>query len=223
MIHKIGVISDTHDLLRPEVKEVLGNCEAIIHGGDISSSGILSELSKHTVVYAVRGNNDKEWAEHIPLYREWELFGKHYYVTHKKKDIPDGVNADVVIFGHSHKYSCEKKGNTLYLNPGSCGPRRFHQPITMAVLTTDDERKGIEGISVEKIDIPHERKEQEKDLTQVTATLVRKVCADVDKGIPVSEIAVRHKLDRDLAEQLVRMYVTHPGVTPEQIMAKIGL
>ncbi|MBE5870678.1 MAG: metallophosphoesterase family protein [Lachnospiraceae bacterium] len=223
MIHRIGVISDTHDLLRPEVKAELENCEAIIHGGDISSPKILSELSEYAPVYAVRGNNDKEWAEHIPPAGNWELFEKHYYVTHKKKDIPAGIKADVIIFGHTHNYFCEKKGDTLYLNPGSCGPGRFHQPITMAVLTTDDEREGIEGIWVEKIGIAHKKEQPEKGLSGVTVMLVKKVCADVDKGIPADKIASRHRLDPELTRQLVRMYVTHPGVTPEQIMAKIGL
>ena len=80
-------------------------------------------------------------------------------MTHIKRNIPKDHNADLVIYGHSHRYSCSRERDTVYLNPGSCGPRRFNQDITMAILTIDEEKKAQESgtrISIERIDIPHE-------------------------------------------------------------------
>ena len=128
---KIGILSDTHDLLRAEVTENLKGCDAILHAGDISSRKILDQLKQIAPVKAVRGNNDKEWAEHLPLFLDFELGGLRFFMTHKKKDLPVDLSAyDVVVFGHSHQYAEMRQGNTTLLNPGSCGPRRFHQPIT---------------------------------------------------------------------------------------------
>ncbi len=151
---KIGIISDTHDLLRPEILAELQGCDCILHGGDISSRKILDELEKIAPVKVVRGNNDKEWAEGLPFSLEFEIGNIHVYMTHKKKDLPIDLNDyDLVIYGHSHQYSAQwlesyKRKKTLLLNPGSCGPRRFHQPITMAILTTGDD-----GWIVNRIDI----------------------------------------------------------------------
>ena len=148
---KIGIISDTHGLLRPEVISALQGCEAILHGGDINRQEILDQLTQIAPIYAVRGNNDKEWAEHIPSFLEFALAGTRIYMTHKRKDLPEDLTAyDLVVFGHSHQYVEQRLENTLLLNPGSCGPRRFHQAITMATA------KITEGKAVVKrIDIPH--------------------------------------------------------------------
>ena len=165
---KIGILSDTHDLLRPEVLSALNGCEAILHAGDICRQEILDELGKIARVYVVRGNNDKEWAELIPLFLEFEIAGLRVFMTHKKTDLPDDLSPyDLVVFGHSHKYEESHRGKTLLLNPGSCGPRRFNQEITMAVLKLfePDETGGSDDfyitgsgrkIVVERIDIPHE-------------------------------------------------------------------
>ena len=142
---KIGVISDTHDLLRPEVLDRLQGCGLILHGGDISSRRILDRLEQIAPVKAVRGNNDKEWAESLPAFLDFELGGLRICMTHRKKDLPQDLSAyDLAVFGHSHKYEASwlapaGKQRTLLLNPGSCGPRRFVQPITMAVLTVNDD------------------------------------------------------------------------------------
>ena len=85
---KVGIISDTHDLLRPEATEALRGCDCILHGGDISSPGILKQLEKIAPVKAVRGNNDKEWAEGLPLYLDFELGGLRVFMTHKKRTFP---------------------------------------------------------------------------------------------------------------------------------------
>ena len=94
---KIGIISDTHDLLRPEVKDTLKGCDQILHGGDISSRGILDMLEEIAPVKAVRGNNDKEWAEQLPPFLDFELGGLRIYMTHKKKDLPVDLMATTQI------------------------------------------------------------------------------------------------------------------------------
>lgn len=140
---KAGILSDTHDLLRPEVIDALQGCDYILHAGDISSQRILDRLEQIAPVKVVRGNNDKEWAEHLPLFLDFELGGLLIFMTHKKKDLPKDLTAyDLVICGHTHQYAevwqTPAAGNrTLLFNPGSCGPRRFNQPITMAILSID--------------------------------------------------------------------------------------
>ncbi len=98
--HKVAVLSDTHGLLRPEVKEILTGCEVILHGGDINSRKILDELKEIAPVYVVRGNNDKEWAEKLPIEVELTLFGMNIYMVHNKKHRKqnlDGVDAQGII------------------------------------------------------------------------------------------------------------------------------
>lgn len=151
---KLAILSDTHGLLRPEVLEQLKNVDAILHGGDINKQGIVEQLEQYAPLYVVRGNNDREWAEAIPHDLTVTLGGVTFYMVHNKKELPaDLSGVDVVVFGHSHKYVQEEKDGLLWLNPGSCGPRRFHQEITMMTAEVAD---GI--IRVEKILIPHEVK-----------------------------------------------------------------
>lgn len=149
---KLAILSDTHGLLRPEVLEYLKDVDAILHGGDINKPGIIDELRQYAPLYIVRGNNDKEWAEAIPHDLTVTLNGVTFYMVHNKKEVPaDLSGVDAVVFGHSHKYMQEEKGGILWLNPGSCGPRRFQQEITMMIAE-------IAGghIQVTKITIPHE-------------------------------------------------------------------
>ena len=123
---KIGIISDTHGLLREEVLEILRDCDCIFHGGDINNQGVLDALGKIAPVYVVRGNNDREWAEQLP------------HDLHNRKEIENlPEDADIVIFGHSHKYFEQVIDGRLWLNPGSCGKRRFGREISLAVLTVD--------------------------------------------------------------------------------------
>ena len=151
---KIAILSDTHGLLRPEVVEQLKNADAILHGGDINKQSIVDELRQYAPLYVVRGNNDKEWAEEIPHGLTVTLEGVTFYMVHNKKEVPADLSGlDVVVFGHSHKYVEEEKDGVWWLNPGSCGPRRFHQEITMMMVEVADGQ-----IRVEKIDIPHEVK-----------------------------------------------------------------
>lgn len=149
MAKRIGVLSDTHGLLRPEVLSALSGCDAIIHGGDINKPEILEQLEKIAPVYIVRGNNDKEWAEHLPLTLTFQIEQCRFFLVHNKKQVADDLTGiQAVIFGHSHKYFSQEIDGRLWLNPGSCGKRRFDQEITLAILTVDGA-----SLSVEKIDI----------------------------------------------------------------------
>ena len=137
---KIGVISDTHDMIRDEVVEILKGCDYIIHGGDICNQAILQRLESIAPLYVVRGNNDfGKWAKPLKERLRFEIDGLSFYMVHDRDSLPyhlDGI--DIIIYGHSHKYSCEMINNVLWLNPGSCGRRRFFLDISMAILETSD-------------------------------------------------------------------------------------
>lgn len=151
---KIAILSDTHGLLRPQVAAYLKTADVILHGGDINRQSIVDELRQYVPLYIVRGNNDKEWAEAIPHDLTVTLGGVTFYMVHNKKEAAaDLTGVDVVVFGHSHRYLQEDKNGVLWLNPGSCGPRRFHQEITMMMVEAAGGK-----IAVEKITIPHEEK-----------------------------------------------------------------
>lgn len=137
-ILRVGLISDTHGLLRPQASAFLRGCDHIIHGGDIGSPEILRELSAIAPLTAVRGNNDKgSWADAL-LETEFIRFGDTLvYVLHDLAllDIePRAAGVDVVVSGHSHRPRIEERGGVLYINPGSAGPRRFKLPIAVAEI-----------------------------------------------------------------------------------------
>ena len=216
---RIGVLSDTHGLLRPEVLSALEGCGAILHGGDINRQDIIDALERVAPVYVVRGNNDKEWAEHIPLTLDFTLAGLRVCMAHKKKDLPaDLSGCDLAVCGHTHRYEEARAGKTLLLNPGSCGPRRFNQPVTLAVLEVDGG-----GIAVHRIDIPNQGRIIAAPKPANLRAQIETVMKETQKGRGPAEIARRHKWDEALVEQIARLYVTHPGVTPEGIMGKMGL
>lgn len=151
---KLAILSDTHGLLRPQVTEHLKGVDGILHAGDINRPEIVAKLKEYAPLFVVRGNNDKEWAEAIPRELTFSLEGVTFYMIHNKKEIgelPQGVN--VVVFGHSHKYAREEKDGALWLNPGSCGPRRFHQEITLMLAEVE-----AGHISIEKITVPQEER-----------------------------------------------------------------
>lgn len=222
---KAGIISDTHDLLRPEVLEALRGCDCILHAGDISSPRILEQLEQIAPVRAVRGNNDREWAAHLPLFLDFELGGLRICMAHKKKDLPTNLSdCDLAICGHTHQYASvwldhPGKKRTLLFNPGSCGPRRFIQPITMAVL-----KIGPDGWDVVQVAVPHPSREKApRPAAGDISRQIELVVKDTQKGLSVDSIARKHGLDPELTETIVRLYVTHPGVTTEGIMTKMGL
>lgn len=137
---KVGIISDTHGLLRPEAIAVLQGCELIIHAGDIGSVEILDQLAAIAPLKVVRGNNDLNlpWAQGIADHLHFDLDGWAVLLVHDIADVPALLDDRVklVVTGHSHKPLIEWRGERLYLNPGSAGRRRFKLPVTLALLET---------------------------------------------------------------------------------------
>ncbi len=136
----IGVISDTHGLLRPEAKDALAGCDAIVHAGDIGQPQVLDELTAIAPVTAIRGNVDK-WAVDLPDTEVVEIAGRYLYVIHDLKALdldPSAAGFDAVISGHSHAPSVDTRDGVLYLNPGSAGPRRFKLPVALARIAVRD-------------------------------------------------------------------------------------
>lgn len=215
---RIGVLSDTHGLLRQEVLDHLIGSDAILHGGDINNRGILMTLQSIAPVYVVRGNNDREWAEELPLTLGFSLGGLRVCMAHKKRDLPADLSPfDLAIYGHSHRYEQARQGKTVLLNPGSCGPRRFNQAITMAVVTVSGDGR----MDVRRIDIEH--RDRGLKLGADLRSQIETVMRETAKGRPAIEIAARKGWDASLVEQIARLYVTHPGVTADGIMAKMGV
>ena len=134
----IGVISDTHGLLRPEALEALKGVDLILHAGDIGNSQVLEALESIAPVFAVRGNNDiGEWAVELPEWQVVEVGPVNIYMLHDVKGLnlnPAAKGFGVVVSGHSHKPSVEERKGVLYVNPGSAGPRRFSLPVSVARL-----------------------------------------------------------------------------------------
>ncbi|SAK79601.1 phosphodiesterase [Caballeronia catudaia] len=137
---RIGVISDTHNLVRPEALDALRGVVHIIHAGDICRRDVLDTLAAVAPLTVVRGNNDiGDDVAHLPEHARIELGAATIYLVHDIADVPkqlDGI--DVVVTGHSHKPLVEKRSGMLFVNPGSAGPRRFKLPVTLALLDIDE-------------------------------------------------------------------------------------
>jgi len=138
----IGVISDTHGLLRPEALTALTGSDHILHAGDVGDPAILDRLRALAPLTAIRGNIDTSGpcAAHPPT-ESVELAGRLFYLVHSIHDLdlnPKAAGIDVVVSGHSHRADVETRDGVLYLNPGSAGPRRFNRPITLATITISD-------------------------------------------------------------------------------------
>jgi putative phosphoesterase len=135
----IGIISDTHGLLREEALTVLAGVYHILHSGDVGDAGILAALAEIAPVTAIRGNIDTSGAcAELPPTEVVELGGKLFYLVHSLHDLeidPVAAGVAVVVSGHSHKPAIEMRGGVLYLNPGSAGPRRFKLPVSLALVT----------------------------------------------------------------------------------------
>jgi uncharacterized protein len=140
-VTRIGLISDTHGLVRPEALAALAGVSHIVHAGDIGSEDVLAQLRAIAPVTAVRGNNDKaSWAQRIPETDTLEIEGRTLYVLHDLGELdldPAAAGFSVVVSGHSHKPVITRKGDVLYINPGSAGRRRFKLPVTIALLEID--------------------------------------------------------------------------------------
>ncbi|HWC17617.1 MAG TPA: metallophosphoesterase family protein [Terriglobales bacterium] len=138
----VGVISDTHGLLRPEAVSALQGSSVIIHAGDIGSPGILQKLEQIAPVTAIRGNIDTAaWSRALPETNVLEVAGLTIYVVHNLHDLdldPCAARFDAVVFGHSHQPLIEHRNTVLFFNPGSAGPRRFKLPISVGRLSLRD-------------------------------------------------------------------------------------
>jgi len=149
----IGLISDTHGLLRPEALDALRGCDAIIHAGDIGEPTVLTELARIAPVTAIRGNIDKgPWALALHETEVLEVGGVFIYVIHGVGDLdldPAAAGMRVVVSGHSHQPGIREKDGVLYVNPGSAGPRRFSLPISVGRLVVRDGQVSAELVEIE--------------------------------------------------------------------------
>ncbi|MDE7311466.1 MAG: metallophosphatase family protein [Eubacterium sp.] len=235
MTHKIGILSDTHNLLRPAVTDILSTCDAILHGGDFSAPHILSQLTAIAPVYAVRGNTDTDKAfDRIPQTLSLEVFGIRIFLIHNRQMIQTCLrDRDLIVYGHSHKYEHVQTNGQTWLNPGSCGRKRFLLPLTMAVLTIEENGTfQIEKIQFEKIQIENNQIQRAKSIQAEPSSLppqkdlkqiVLRVMKETDHGKPVSAIAQSCGISQELAEQVCRLYLTHPGVSADGILGKMGV
>jgi uncharacterized protein len=157
MTWRIGVISDTHGLLRAEALAALRGSDYIIHAGDIGDLDILKKLAAVAPVTAIRGNVDREtWAKKIPATDVLEVGGVSIYVLHNLSELdlkPEAAGFAAVVYGHSHVARQETKNRVLYFNPGSAGPRRFRLPVTIGRLTVKDGKVSGEIIEIAREDI----------------------------------------------------------------------
>lgn len=237
---RIGVLSDTHGKLREEVVEILRECDVVLHAGDINTSKVMESLKEIAPLYIVRGNADKEWAQGIPETLSEEICGLRVFMVHNKKQMPKEMgNYDLAVFGHSHKYEERQEGNCLFLNPGSCGPRRFSQPVTMAVLEVEEETGEIRVFRKDVVQdvqlsagkktgrTAHEKREEagtgELAETVFSEDKLRLILRDIDKGRSVSDIAAKYGISKDMTEQICRLYLTHPGIDAAGVRDKMGL
>jgi putative phosphoesterase len=153
----VGLISDTHGLLRAEAVAALAGADIIIHAGDVGGDTILPALRRIAPVHAVRGNVDAgPWAEELPEVLEVVAGAHRLHVVHRLQDLaidPETAGISAVIYGHSHKPMIERYGHVLLLNPGSAGPRRFSLPVTIGRLVLDGDtlRPEIVELSVEAV------------------------------------------------------------------------
>ena len=155
-IKNIGLISDTHGLLRPEAIEALRDSELILHAGDVGKSEILDELRKLAPVVAIRGNVDTSpWAAKLRQTEVVETTAATFYLIHNISDLdlePAAAGIHVVLFGHSHQPAQYEKNGVLYINPGSAGPRRFHLPISLARLNLTAKPWAVEFVTLNLTD-----------------------------------------------------------------------
>lgn len=227
-VHKIAVISDTHGSLRPKAVASFKSAELILHGGDIADQKTFDRLNECARVIAVRGNCDKEWAKELPQEVSLELYGRKIYMVHNKKQMtPKAKEADLIIYGHSHRYEETEEDGRLLLNPGSGGPRRFGRPATMAVLEIDEENGSM---AVKRIELSADAAQDTAadnlcpdldsgKLREIVETVVR----DLARGRSVDRIVKAHGISPVLTEQICQIYFTHPGIDTQGVMDRIEI
>jgi putative phosphoesterase len=149
----VGVISDTHGLMRPQALAALQGCDLIIHAGDVGSTDVIKDLAGIAPTHVVRGNIDKaDWAASLPMTEFVEIGGRRFYVLHEISLLdfdPADLGCAAVLFGHSHQPSIETHEGVLFLNPGSAGPRRFKLPVTVARIDLSGERMRPEIVELQ--------------------------------------------------------------------------
>jgi len=152
---RIGLISDTHGLLRPQALDFLRGSDHILHAGDVVGAAILDQLAGLAPLTAVRGNNDHgDWAQDLPESVTLTLGGIVIHMLHDLKELaidPAAQGVRVVVTGHSHKPACEERAGVLYVNPGAAGRRRFTLPVAVGELLVDDGRVDVRLIT---LDVP---------------------------------------------------------------------
>ncbi len=214
----IGILSDTHGVLRQEVTDGLKGVDMIIHAGDIDNQSVVDQLKGISPsLTVVRGNADKEWAEHLPETASLEIFGNKTFVIHNKGKIScDVSDVDIIIYGHSHKYSLVDKDGQIWFNPGCCGKRKKGQEVSFAIL----EVRGKKVFNFKKIVI--ENKDDNEKLPKDIDKIISKAMKLTDKGMNHKDIAVKLKISEELSESICRMYLTHPGVDVSGILQRIS-
>ena len=147
---KIGIISDTHGLLRTEVLDILQSCDCIFHAGDVDRPELLDTIRSLGALYVVRGNNDGYWAQNLRRSLNFTVGNVKFFMVHDRKDVAWELgDTQVVIFGHSHQYFAKEIDGRLWLNPGSCGRSRFGGDVTMA----GGKNRALNSCNVEKRNI----------------------------------------------------------------------
>ncbi len=149
MAVKVLVMSDTHGVIRPDVREYLKNCDCIIHAGDFADERTLDDISEYAPLYSVRGNNDW-WGTRLLRSNSFQIEAVRFFLVHDIASLPRGLSdIHVVVWGHSHRYYYGMRGGMTFLNPGSCGRRRFGGGLSLAIMKINGR-----NFSVEKIELP---------------------------------------------------------------------
>jgi len=238
---RIAVISDTHNLLRPEVIEQVRLCDAVIHAGDVCRPELVEQLREKLAgrrLYLVRGNNDGNWATDIPEMLSLKLEQTKILVIHDRSMLPEDLQDHrIIIYGHSHRYAAEEKDGRLWLNPGSCGYQRFWQEVSMAILYLEPGIWHAEKILLvpkgTKTPAPADNTSAagQKRLFGLAAKKhsparslpeqIEEILRRMDRGQSTRRISSRMGLEEAFVEEICRIRVTHPGVTAGGIADKL--
>lgn len=142
---RIAILSDTHDVMRPEILEGIKGCDAILHAGDICSEEVMDQLRALAPIYAVRGNNDFGWARSLSRTLSFQFEQLRFFMVHNSRDVPFDLKlTDVIIFGHTHRYYEDVEDGILWLNPGSAGWARYKNELSYVIMTIEEKKYSIE-------------------------------------------------------------------------------